>query len=54
MTEAVKVICEFAIMQSDVFHVIAETEAEGFASQRILERCGFKKYKQAETIWWRL
>lgn len=54
MTEAVKAICEFAVMQSNVFNVIAETEAEGFASQRILERCGFKKYKQAETIWWRL
>lgn len=54
MTEAVKAICEFAVMQSNVFNVIAETEAEGFASQRILERCGFKKYKQSETIWWRL
>ncbi len=54
MTEAVKVMCEFAANRNDISHVIAETDADGIASQRVLERCGFKKYKEEETIWWRL
>lgn len=54
MTEAVKAMCEWALKQKGVRNVIAETDLDGFASQRILERCGFKKYKQEETIWWRL
>jgi ribosomal-protein-alanine N-acetyltransferase len=54
MTEATKAMCEWALKQNNVSNVIAETDLNGFASQRVLERCGFKKYKQEETIWWRL
>lgn len=54
MTEAVKSMCEFAESRNDISNVIAETDIDGFASQRILERCGFKKYQQEETIWWRI
>ncbi|RXI42134.1 N-acetyltransferase [Clostridium tetani] len=54
MTEAVKAMCEWALKQNGVTSVIAETDLDGFASQRILERCGFKNYKQEESIWWRL
>lgn len=54
MTEAVQAMCEFALKQNGVRNIIAETDLDGFASQRILERCGFKKYKQEETIWWML
>ncbi|WP_154696612.1 GNAT family N-acetyltransferase, partial [Clostridium botulinum] len=54
MTEAVKAMCKWALKQKGVRNVIAETDLAGFASQRILECCGFKKYKQEETIWWRL
>ncbi|MGG7165788.1 GNAT family N-acetyltransferase [Clostridium ihumii] len=54
MTEAVKAMCQWALNQNDVTSVIAETDLEGLASQRILERCGFKKYKEEETLWWRL
>ena len=54
MTEAVKAMCELALKQEGVRNIIAETDLDGFASQRILERCGFKNYKQEETIWWRL
>lgn len=54
MTEAVKTMCKWALEQSGVLSVIAETDIDGFASQRILKRCGFKKYKEAETIWWKL
>jgi [ribosomal protein S5]-alanine N-acetyltransferase len=54
MTEAVKAMCEWALKQNCVTNVIAETELEGLASQKILERCGFKKDKSRETFWWRL
>lgn len=54
MTEAVKSMCEWAFKQNGVTSVIAETELDNLASQRILERCGFKQYKREETLWWRL
>ncbi len=54
MAEAVKAMCDLALKQKGVRNVIAETDLDGFASQRILERVGFKKYKQEDTIWWRL
>ncbi|ALR90792.1 GNAT family N-acetyltransferase [Clostridium butyricum] len=54
MTEAVQAMCTFAMKQDGVRNVIAETYLDGFASQRILKRCGFKKYKEDERIWWRL
>lgn len=54
MTEAVKAMCDWAFEQGGVSNVIAETDLDGLASQRILERCGFNKYRQEETIWWRL
>lgn len=54
MTEAVKAMCKLALKQKGVENVIAETDLDGFASQRILDRVGFKKYNQTDTIWWRL
>ena len=49
MTEAVKAMCEWALKQNGVTSVIAETDLEGLASQKILERCGFKKDKRGEN-----
>ncbi|AWI03526.1 GNAT family N-acetyltransferase [Clostridium drakei] len=54
MTEAVNAMCEWALKQNGVTSVIAETYLENLASQKILERCGFKKYKEGETFWWKL
>lgn len=54
MTEAVQAMCDFAVKQNNVRNVIAETYLDGFASQTILKRCGFKKYKEDESIWWKL
>lgn len=54
MTETVKAMCEWAFKQKGVKSIIAETNLDSLASQRILERCGFKNYKQEETIWWKL
>lgn len=54
MTEAVKTMCAWALRQDTVSSVIAETDLKGLASQRILRRCDFKKYRQGDTLWWRL
>ena len=54
MTEAVRAMCAWAREQENVSGVVAETEADGLASQRILERCGFREFRREETVWWRL
>lgn len=54
MTETVKALCGWALGRSGIKHVIAETDPDGFASQRVLRRCGFKEYSRGSTIWWRL
>ncbi len=54
MTEAVKAMCDWALKQSTVSSIIAETDLDGFASQKVLKRCGFKKCKKEKTLWWRL
>ncbi|QHI71613.1 GNAT family N-acetyltransferase [Aminipila terrae] len=53
MTEAVKAMCQWAMKQPGVSYVIAETDLDGYASQRILERCGFTQIDQGETLWWK-
>ena len=54
MTEAVKAICCWALEQPEVAHITAETDLVSSPSQRILERLGFQKYREEETLWWRL
>ena len=54
MTEAVQAMCKWALEQENVSHIIAETDIDGFASQRILQRCSFIETRREETIWWRL
>lgn len=54
MTEAVRALCGVALGQPGIAHILAETDLDGYASQRILVRCGFKKIRQAETMWWKL
>ena len=41
MTEAVKVVCAWALTQPGVTRVEAETEPDNTASQRVLARAGF-------------
>lgn len=53
MTEAVSAMCDWACRQDGVQHIIAETEVDGLASQRILQRCGFIEYARNDTVWWR-
>lgn len=54
MTEAVKAMCEWVMKQDLVRHINAETEIDGTASQNVLKRCGFKQYRQGDTLWWKL
>lgn len=54
MSEAVAKMCEWGLAQEGVEHIIAETDVDGYASQRILERNGFKRYKFGKESWWRL
>jgi len=54
MTEAVEAICRWALEQPGVAHITAETDLVSYPSQRILERLGFQKYREEETLWWRL
>lgn len=52
MTEAVAAMCDWALKQDGVSHVIAETDQENLPSQRILKRCGFERYGNTEKMWW--
>ena len=54
MTEAVAAFCKMAFMDEKIETIIAETEIENITSYKVLERCGFKKYKEERTHWWRL
>lgn len=54
MTEAVQAMIKWAMGQEGVKHIIAETDLDGFASGRILQKCGFKEIARNQTIWWRL
>ena len=50
MTEAVRAMCEWAFSQSGVKQILAETEPDNGASQRVLLRCGFREISRGETI----
>ncbi len=54
MTEAIKEFCRWALEQTEVSHVIAETENGNLKSENILKKIGFTIYKQNNTTWWRL
>ena len=41
-TEAVQAACRWAFLHPDVRSLEAETDAENAASQRVLEKCGFR------------
>ena len=55
MTETVEAMCKWALIQDGVKCVIAETEKDNYASQRVLQKCGMEKYKETDTgFWWKL
>lgn len=42
MTEALRCICDWALQQSNVTCILAESEPENTPSHRVLEKCGFR------------
>lgn len=49
MIEAVKIICKWALKEQGISRIIALTEKDNFASQRVLQKCGFVKYKEDDA-----
>lgn len=55
MTEAVAALKEWAFKNPDLRYVIAETYKDNDASQKVLIKNGFEKYKETEEgFWWRV
>jgi ribosomal-protein-alanine N-acetyltransferase len=55
MTEALDVLCRWALGQEGVSAVLAETEAVNLPSQRLLQKTGFVPVRDTGTMrWWRL
>lgn len=55
MTEAIICMCQWAFCQEGIRMIIAETDVDNYASQRVLEKSGMAKYKQNDSsIWWRM
>lgn len=49
MSEAVTAIHQWALNQPNVLKVIAETEKDNIASHKMLQNCGFTKYKESDN-----
>lgn len=54
MAEAVAALCRWALRQPGVRHIMAETDPENSASQRILQRTGFSPIRPGDMQWWKL
>ncbi|GAB3945725.1 GNAT family N-acetyltransferase [Spirosoma harenae] len=53
MTEMVNGLVNWARLQPEVGRVVADTQAENVASQKVLEKCGFRLFDQIEEmLWW--
>lgn len=54
-TEAVNAMCNWVLDQPSICKVIAETQKDNIESQRVLEKCNMKKFKETdECYWWEL
>ena len=51
-TEAVTAMCKWALKHSSVTKVLAETEKNNIQSQRVLEKCDMKIFKETEDYYW--
>lgn len=49
MTEAVDAITRWALTQKEVNEVIAETDKDNYASQKVVQKCHFVQYAETET-----
>jgi RimJ/RimL family protein N-acetyltransferase len=54
MTEAAGLVCQLASVLG-ARSVVAETDVVNIASQRVLEKCGFRQFTSDDaSVWWRL
>lgn len=54
MTEALAELSRWALQQERVNFVVAETFPENYASQKVLQKCGFVNYqKKDDNLWWK-
>lgn len=49
MTEALQVVCGWALNQDGVKSVTAETEKDNIASQRVLQKCGMSFFEETDS-----
>ena len=55
MTEAVEAFCCWAFAQHSVKAILAETDLQNIASQKVLTKNAFSYYRQiGDWLWWRL
>lgn len=56
MTEAIRTMCDWALRQSGVKTVVAETDKQNGDSHKVLSKCGFIKCGDGDgdTFWWKL
>ena len=53
MTEMVGGLVNWAGQQPEVYRIVADTEAENVASQKVLSKAGFRLFDQIENmLWW--
>jgi ribosomal-protein-alanine N-acetyltransferase len=53
-TEATTGLCNWAFLHPDIKAVVANTLVDGFASQRVLQKCGFElqgENEEGELVW---
>ena len=48
MTQSVTAICNWALKETGIKHIIAETKKDNYKSQNLLKRCGFYKYMETD------
>lgn len=54
-TDAIRAMCNWALKQTVVQAVIAETEKNNYPSHRVLLKCGMIKYKESDnSYFWKL
>lgn len=51
-TEALSKLVEWVFRQEGVKHVVSETGRNNASALRVLEKCGFEKYKATEKTFW--
>ncbi len=53
MTNALKAIISWTFTQAQITGIVAETDQSNVASQKVLQKCGFRNYKQTkQSFWW--